>query len=147
MDLSNYPYLKEFKKITSLEFTKLHHHIVDIPIQLPYSRAGYYLIIIRGKVVKVGIYGLGAGTNLKSRFKGYKNHGKDFTKAKNSDGSYNTVKYLIDNLNLSEYATVEVYEAPEKYFYRNEQKAPINLNMLQVEADVKDCVNDDLKLK
>lgn len=147
MDLSNYTYLLEFKKITSLEFTKLHHHVVDIPILLPYSRAGYYLIKIRDKITKVGIYGLGAETNLKSRFKGYRKHGIDFTKAKKTDGSYNTVKYLVDNLNLGEHATVEVYEAPEKYFYRNEQKAPINLNMLQVEADVKECVSHDLKLK
>lgn len=140
MQFTKHSYLSKFKELPSVSFTKTHNHIIKVPNILPDSNTGFYLIEVRNKIIKVGIFGIGVKSTLKSRFSMYRGHGKDFTKAKKRDGSYNTIKELVSSLKVGESATVKIYEAPREFTYINEVGAPMQINMAIVEEEVKQVI-------
>ncbi len=92
--------------------TKLKEGYIDVPI-IPKEniiRRGLYILVYKGKVIKVGIFGEGVNSTNKSRFSSYRNMGKNIT---NRNGSFKTINTINENLNVGEQIEVRFKELPE----------------------------------
>ena len=91
--------------------TKIKEGNIDVPI-IPEDnviKRGLYILVYKGKIIKVGIYGEGVNSNNKSRFASYRNMGKNITP---KNGSYKTMKVLNENLKVGEQIEVRFKELP-----------------------------------
>tara|TARA_R110002012_G_C11363644_1_gene581151 strand:+ start:225 stop:605 length:381 start_codon:yes stop_codon:yes gene_type:complete len=91
---------------------KLKEGYIDVPIISKENtiKRGLYLMIFKGSIIKVGVYGEGVNSTNKSRFCAYRNKGKDI---KPGNGSYKTMKVLNENLNISDQIEVRFIQLPD----------------------------------
>ena len=91
---------------------KIREGYIDVPIVSKEDniQRGIYIMIVKGKIRKVGIFGEGADSNKKKRFSGYRSSGKHL---KPGNGSYKTMKVLNEKLEVGDEVEVRFKEAPE----------------------------------
>lgn len=91
---------------------KLKEGYIDVPIISKENtiKRGLYLMIFKGSIIKVGIYGEGVNSNSKSRFSSYRNKGKDI---KPGNGSYKTMKVLNEKLDIGDQIEVRFIQLPD----------------------------------
>ena len=92
--------------------TKLKEGYIDVPIISKENiiKRGLYILVYKGKIIKVGIYGEGVKSNNKTRFSSYRQMGKKLTPG---NGSYKTIKVLNENLKVGERVEVRFKELPQ----------------------------------
>mgnify|MGYP003625640894 FL=1 len=91
---------------------KIKKGYLDVPIISKENiiKRGLYVLVFKGEVIKVGIYGEGVNSNNKSRFASYRNKGKYITPG---NGSYKTMKILNENLKVGDCVEVFFKKLPE----------------------------------
>jgi len=92
--------------------TKLKEGYIDVPIisKKNIIKRGLYVLVYKGKIIKVGVFGEGVNSNNKSRFSGYRSVGKNI---KPGNGSYKTMKKINENLKIGEQVEVKFIELPK----------------------------------
>ena len=91
--------------------TKLKEGYIDVPIISKENiiKRGLYIMVYKGKIIKVGIYGEGVNSDNKSRFYSYRAVGKNIIPG---NGSYKTMKKINENLKVGEQIEVRFKELP-----------------------------------
>ena len=91
---------------------KISEGYIDVPL-IPKDKVikrGLYILVYKGRIIKVGIYGEGNSSTNKSRFASYRNSGKYL---KPGNGSYKTMKVLDEKLEVGDTVEVRFKELPE----------------------------------
>jgi len=91
---------------------KISEGYIDVPL-IPKDKVikrGLYILVYKGRIIKVGIYGEGNSSTNKSRFASYRNSGKYL---KPGNGSYKTMKVLDEKLEIGDTVEVRFKELPE----------------------------------
>jgi len=91
---------------------KIREGYIDVPkisVEDTIQR-GVYIMVVKGKIRKVGIFGEGVGSNSRSRFAAYRSKGKNI---KPGNGSYKTMKILDENLKVGDEVEVRFQKMPE----------------------------------
>ena len=106
--------------------TKIKEGHINVPIvpEDKIFKQGLYILVYKGKVIKVGIYGEGVDSNNKSRFAAYRNMGKNIV---NKNGSYKTMKVLNEKLNVGERIEVRFKEVPTDYIEKDGFRYKVDL--------------------
>ncbi len=109
----------EKKENYSMIITKIGEYQIDVPTidVKDIIRYGLYIIIHKGKIRKVGLFGLGADSDSRKRFYGYRDNGinlkKYIDKPKRQNGSFKTIKVLNEKLKVGETVEVRFKELPD----------------------------------
>ena len=91
---------------------KIREGYIDVPIISSEDniQRGIYIMVVKGKIRKVGIFGEGVNSNSRKRFAGYRSSGKHL---KPGNGSYKTMKVLNERLEVGDEVEVRFKKAPE----------------------------------
>jgi len=95
--------------------TKVKEGKIDVPriAKEDIIKRGLYTLTYKGKVIKVGCYGEGVGSNNQTRFASYRSMGLSILPG---NGSYKTIKTLDENLEVGDQVEVTFIPLPEDIY-------------------------------
>ena len=110
---------------------KIEEYQIDVPIIKNILNQGLYIMVYKGKVRKVGIFGEGVSSTNYTRFNSYRSMGKKLFEyisnpTKKQNGSFTTIKVLNEKLEIGEKVEVRFKELP-KYKYMEGYRWKVDL--------------------
>jgi len=104
--------------VNSIFIKKIEEYKIDVPIIKNPIDQGVYIIVHKGKVRKVGVFGEGVSSNSYTRFNSYRSMGKKLFEyingpTKSQNGSFKTIKVLNEKLKIGEEVEVRFKELPK----------------------------------